>query len=86
MSTKLQEATLIKIHLNDGSMKSLLRDTRGAVLAEYSVVLLVLSVAIWCVIVGLTVAIVNHIDSVASNSGVAAASNLPSMNAPDFAP
>jgi Flp pilus assembly pilin Flp len=67
-----------------GTNMRLIKDTNGGVLVEYALVLLVLSVAIWIVIIGLSVTIANHIESVASASGAAATTNLPSVPAPDY--
>jgi competence protein ComGC len=68
---------------SDCTIMRLLKNTKGGVLVEYSLALLILSVAIWIIIVSCIVITANHIESVASASGVAAADNLPSIPAPD---
>jgi Flp pilus assembly pilin Flp len=64
-------------------LRAALSDNRGAVLAEYAVVLSVLSIAIWVVIQTLVFNIVTHVDNVATAAASVGAQGLPSVALPD---
>jgi hypothetical protein len=64
-------------------LRSLCGDIRGGPLAEYAIVLAVLSISIWLIIQSLVVNIVNNVDGVATSAAALGAQGMPSIPVPD---